>query len=51
MNTTTIPHVIALSVVPDNQRLKFLPEFFGPSLMLYGEALIYKWMGRLSPRH
>jgi len=51
MNTPTIPHVIAVSVVPEDQRLDFLPEFFGPSLMLYGEALVYKWMGRLSPRH
>lgn len=51
MNTAETPHVIAASVVPEDQRLAFLPAFFGPSLMLYGEALVYKWMGRLSRQY
>ncbi|WP_025998482.1 antirestriction protein [Xanthomonas phaseoli] len=51
MNTPAVPQVIAASVVPEDKRLDFLPAFFGPSLMLYGEALVYKWMSRLSPRH
>lgn len=51
MNTSAVPHVIAASVVPEDRRLDFLPAFFGPSLMLYGEALVHKWMGRLAPRH
>ncbi|WP_175666651.1 antirestriction protein [Burkholderia ambifaria] len=51
MNTPAVPQVIAASVVSEDKRLDFLPAFFGPSLMLYGEALVYKWMGRLSPHH
>ncbi|AZK89887.1 antirestriction protein [Xanthomonas oryzae] len=50
MNTTATLHVVTASAVPEDKRLDFLPAFFGPSLMLYGEALVYKWMGRLS-RH
>jgi Antirestriction protein len=50
MNTPAIP-VIADSVVPDAERMEFLPAFFGESLMLYGEALVYKWMGRLAPQY
>jgi hypothetical protein len=42
---------IAAAVVPDAERVAFLPAFFGESLMLYGEALVYKWMGRLSPQY
>ncbi|WP_367899704.1 antirestriction protein [Xanthomonas oryzae] len=51
MNTPAFPQIIAASVVPKDKRIDFLTLFFGPSLMLYGEALVYKWMGRLSPTH
>jgi Antirestriction protein len=48
MDTTATPTSIKAALVPDDQRLDFLPAFFGPGLMMYGEALVYKWMGRLS---
>ncbi|MEX3581631.1 MAG: antirestriction protein [Burkholderia sp.] len=48
MNTTATSASITAALVPDDQRLDFLPAFFGPDLMMYGEALVYKWMGRLS---
>ncbi|WP_111748577.1 antirestriction protein [Salinisphaera orenii] len=33
--------------VPD-ERLQFLPNFFGTDQMIFGEALVYGWMDRLS---
>jgi hypothetical protein len=50
MNTLAISR-IADAVVPEAERMAFLPAFFSESLMLYGEALVYKWMGRLSPQY
>lgn len=35
-------------LVPDNQRLAFLPKHFGDRLMLRGEISVYGWLDRLS---
>jgi hypothetical protein len=35
------------SRVPDNRRLDFLPTYFGPRLMMRGEALVYGWLRSL----
>lgn len=34
-------------LVSDENRLQFLPSFFGARYMLRGEHLVYVWMGRL----
>lgn len=39
---------VSASLVSKNNRLSFLPRFFGPRLMMKGEALVYAWMRRLS---
>lgn len=42
-----LPPVTA-ALVADENRLDFLPAYFGPRLMMRGEALIYGWMRRLA---
>lgn len=39
---------VTASVVSAGQRLDFLPAYFGPRLMMRGEALVYTWLRRLS---
>ena len=39
--------VVSASLVPENLRLRFLPEQFG-KFMLKGEALVYGWLEQLS---
>lgn len=46
MTTETIN--IQSVLVGDEQRLDFLPEFFGANLMLVGESYVYNFMGWLS---
>jgi Antirestriction protein len=48
MNDTQVQQPVTASVVADNHRLTFLPSYFGPRLMIRGEALIYAWLRRLS---
>ena len=48
MNDTQENPLVTASLVPDNNRLFFLPCYFGPRLMMRGEALVYAWLGRLS---
>jgi len=36
-------------LVPDDERMGFLPKHFGQRLMLRGELTVYGWMDRLSP--
>lgn len=38
---------ITATLVPDANRLEFLPAMFGTRLMMRGEALVYGWMRRL----
>ena len=38
---------IAAALVPEADRLDFLPTFFGARLMMRGEGLVYDWMGEL----
>ena len=38
---------VTASVVPDAQRLNFLPKQFGPGLMLRVESSVYDWMGAM----
>lgn len=37
----------AASLVPDAERMTFLPRFFGAQHLLKGEFLVYEWMGNL----
>ena len=39
---------IAASLVADDDRLSFLPAFFGERMMMRGESLVYGWMRSLS---
>lgn len=39
---------LAANLVAESDRLSFLPAFFGPRLMLRGEALVYGWLDTLS---
>lgn len=39
---------VAANLVAEGDRLSFLPAFFGPRLMLRGEALVYGWLDTLS---
>ncbi len=48
MTTTQAAATITASKVGEAERCHFLPEFFGPRLMIYGEALVFKWLDRLS---
>jgi hypothetical protein len=40
------PPIIATKV-PDNRRMRFLPDHFGPRHMLQGEGLVYAWAANL----
>lgn len=35
------------TLVAEDERMDFLPAFFGKRLMMRGEALVYAWMGSL----
>jgi hypothetical protein len=35
-------------LIPDNERMDFLPKHFGQRLMLRGELAVYGWLDRLS---
>ncbi len=48
MNNTQEQQPVTASLVADNQRLTFLPSYFGTRLMIRGEALVYAWLRRLS---
>ena len=48
MNDTQEQQPVTASLVADNQRLTFLPSYFGSRLMIRGEALVYAWLRRLS---
>ena len=48
MNETQATSPVTASLVASDRRLDFLPTYFGPSLMLRGEAFVYNWMRRLS---
>jgi hypothetical protein len=39
---------VTACLVADDHRLTFLPSYFGPRLMMRGEALVYGWLRRLS---
>ncbi|WP_241199367.1 antirestriction protein [Ectopseudomonas oleovorans] len=49
MTDVQIPSPIVATRVAEADRLRFLPTYFGPSMlrMLRGEALVFGWMGRL----
>ena len=49
MNTQEQP--VTASLVAEAQRLDFLPTYFGPRLMMRGEALVYAWLRRLCERY
>lgn len=49
MNTQDLP--VTASLVPEAQRLDFLPTYFGPRLTMRGEALVYAWLRRLCERY
>lgn len=42
---------ITASLVAESQRLDFLTTYFGPRLMMRGEALVYAWLRRLCERY
>ena len=42
---------VTASLVAEAQRLDFLPAYFGPRLMMRGEALVYAWLRRLCERY
>jgi hypothetical protein len=48
MNDNQQQQPVTASLVADNHRLTFLPSYFGPRLMMRGEALVYAWLRRLS---
>jgi len=39
---------LAANLVAEGDRLDFLPAFFGPRLMMRGEALVFGWLDALS---
>lgn len=39
---------IQANIVSFEDRMDFLPDFFGMNLMLVGEGVVYSWMDRLS---
>lgn len=47
MTATTQAQTPVARLVPDAERLDFLPFYFGPRLMLQGEHQVYSWMGAL----
>jgi hypothetical protein len=42
---------VTASLVAEAQRFDFLPTYFGPRLMMRGEALVYAWLRRLCDRY
>jgi hypothetical protein len=48
MNDMQQNQPVTASLMADNQRLTFLPSYFGPRLMMRGEALVYAWLRGLS---
>lgn len=48
MTTTTEFTPVTASLVSDENRLDFCPTFFGESLMMRGERLVFAYMDRLS---
>ena len=38
-------------LVPDGERMNFLPKAFGSRLMLRGEISVYNWLDRLSQEY
>lgn len=48
MNDMQQNQPLTASLVADNQRLTFLPSYFGPRLMMRGESLVYAWLRQLS---
>ncbi len=48
MNNETQETPVTAALVDDENRLDFLPTYFGVRLMLRGEALAYGWMRRLA---
>lgn len=48
MNHTQNLAPVAANLVAESERLSFLPSFFGPRLMLRGEALVFGWLDQLS---
>jgi len=44
------PPIIA-SLVAENDRMDFFPAFFGPGLMMRGEAFVYDGMSRICPKY
>lgn len=39
---------ISANIISQEDRMDFLPSFFGFNLMLVGESMVYSWMERLS---
>lgn len=48
MNDTQQQQLVTASLVENNQRLTFLPSYFGPHLMIRSESLVYAWLKCLS---
>ncbi|CAD5366675.1 Antirestriction protein KlcA [Rubrivivax sp. A210] len=49
--TTTTTTGIRCNIVPDDQRMDFLPRVFGARHMLAGEAAVFNWMAQLCPEY
>jgi len=41
----------AATLVPEQQRMSFLPKHFGQRLMIRGELTVYGWLDRLSKEY
>jgi hypothetical protein len=58
-NTAAIKELVAVSgedgvtaqLVPENERMQFLPTVFGPRLMMRGENWVYGYMSRLCEKY
>lgn len=48
MNFTSDQSPLVANLVSDENRLSFLPAYFGPRLMMRGESLVYGWLSQLS---
>lgn len=49
MNKPALDTTISATLVAEDQRLNFLPRFFGEKFMMIGERAVFDWMGRLCP--
>jgi hypothetical protein len=47
MNNAHKTQSVTSSLVGDDDRLTFLPSYFGLGLMMRGEALVYSWLRQL----